>query len=121
VNKGQTGFSVARSSPSREFVSFFERDVPATVNSLFGLFGALVLLFFYDVWSAACCLVLLVSFAILNRRYSRIQESEFRIQESEKHTWRLLRSCSCSCSIFDHWGLKRIAPREKDIAQRMEQ
>jgi hypothetical protein len=31
--------------------------MPATVNSLFGLFGALVLLFFYDVWSAAFCLV----------------------------------------------------------------
>ena len=70
MNKGETGFSVARSSLSREFVNYFERDMPHTVNSLFGLFGALVLLFFYDVWSAACCLVLLVSFAILNRRYS---------------------------------------------------
>ena len=61
MNKGQTGFypgsSVARSSLSREFVNYFERDVPATVNSLFALFGALVLLFFYDVWSAAFCLV----------------------------------------------------------------
>jgi hypothetical protein len=92
VNKGQTGFypgsSVARSSLSREFVNYFERDVPATVNSLFALFGALVLLFFYDVWSAAFCLV------------------GSRIQESEKHTSRLLRSSSssCSCSIRDHWG-----------------
>jgi ABC-type multidrug transport system fused ATPase/permease subunit len=62
---------VARSSLSREFVNFFERDVPATVNSLFGLLGALVLLFFYDVWSAVFCLMLLVPLAILNRRYSR--------------------------------------------------
>jgi ABC-type multidrug transport system fused ATPase/permease subunit len=61
---------VARSSLSREFVNFFERDVPATVNSVFGLLGALVLLFFYDVWSAVFCLVLLVPLAILNRRYS---------------------------------------------------
>jgi len=62
---------VARSSLSREFVNFFERDIPATVNSLFGLLGALVLLFFYDAWSAAFCLILLVPLAILNRRYSR--------------------------------------------------
>ena len=62
---------VARSSLSREFVTFFERDVPATVNSVFGLFGALVLLFFYDVWSAVFCLMLLIPLAILNRRYSR--------------------------------------------------
>ena len=62
---------VARSSLSREFVNFFERDVPATVNSLFGLLGALVLLFFYDAWSAVFCLLLLVPLAILNRQYSR--------------------------------------------------
>ena len=61
---------VARSSLSREFVNFFERDVPATVNSLFGLLGALVLLFFYDAWSAVFCLMLLVPLAILNRQYS---------------------------------------------------
>jgi ABC-type multidrug transport system fused ATPase/permease subunit len=62
---------VARSSLSREFVNFFERDIPATVNSVFGLLGALVLLFFYDAWSAGFCLMLLVPLAILNRSYSR--------------------------------------------------
>jgi ABC-type multidrug transport system fused ATPase/permease subunit len=69
------GFStsqiVARSSLSREFVNFFERDIPATVNSLFGLLGALVLLFFYDAWSAGFCLMLLLPLAILNRGYSK--------------------------------------------------
>jgi len=54
---------VARSALSREFVTFFERDVPATVNSVFGLFGALVLLLFYDVWSAVFCLLLLIPLA----------------------------------------------------------
>jgi len=62
---------VARSSLSREFVNFFERDIPATVNSVFGLLGALVLLFFYDAWSAAFCLLLLLPLAFLNQRYSR--------------------------------------------------
>lgn len=61
---------VARSSLSREFVNFFERDVPATVNSVFGLLGALVLLFFYDAWSAGFCLMLLIPLSILNRGYS---------------------------------------------------
>jgi ABC-type multidrug transport system fused ATPase/permease subunit len=69
------GFStsqiVARSSLSREFVTFFERDIPATVNSMFGLLGALVLLLFYDAWSAAFCLMLLIPLAILNRSYSK--------------------------------------------------
>jgi len=62
---------VARSSLSREFVNFFERDIPSTVNSVFGLLGALVLLLFYDAWSAVFCLMLFVPLAILNQRYSR--------------------------------------------------
>jgi hypothetical protein len=62
---------VARSSLSREFVNFFERDIPSTVNSVFGLFGALILLLFYDAWSACFCLILLIPLAILNWRYSR--------------------------------------------------
>jgi len=62
---------VARSSLSREFVTFFERDVPATVNSVFGLLGALVLLLFYDALSAAFCLLLLIPLTILNRTYAR--------------------------------------------------
>lgn len=72
--QGKMGIStsqiVARSSLSREFVNFFERDIPATVNSVFGLLGALVLLLFYDAWSAAFCLMLLVPLAVLNRRYA---------------------------------------------------
>ncbi len=75
VEQGTMGVStsqiVARSSLSREFVTFFERDVPATVHSVFGLLGALVLLLFYDAWSAAFCLMLLIPLAILNRGYSR--------------------------------------------------
>jgi ABC-type multidrug transport system fused ATPase/permease subunit len=62
---------VARSSLSREFVNFFERDIPSTVNSVFGLLGALVLLLFYDAWSACFCLMLLLPLVFLNRRYSR--------------------------------------------------
>ena len=62
---------VARSSLSREFVDFFDRDIPSTVNSVFGLLGALVLLLFYDAWSAVFCLMLFVPLAILNQRYSR--------------------------------------------------
>jgi ABC-type multidrug transport system fused ATPase/permease subunit len=35
------------------------------------LLGALVLLLFYDAWSACFCLMLLLPLVILNRRYSR--------------------------------------------------
>ena len=62
---------VARSALSREFVSFFERDIPATVSSAFGLLGALVMLLFYDAWSAALCVLVFVPLTILNRGYSR--------------------------------------------------
>jgi ABC-type multidrug transport system fused ATPase/permease subunit len=65
-----TSHIVARSSLAREFVTFFERDIPATVHSVFGLLGALILLLFYDALSAAFCLLLLIPLAILNRGYS---------------------------------------------------
>jgi ABC-type multidrug transport system fused ATPase/permease subunit len=75
LEQGRLGMStsqiVARSSLSREFVTFFERDIPSTVNSVFGLLGALMLLLFYDGWSAALCLMLLVPLALLNRSYAR--------------------------------------------------
>ena len=62
---------VARSALSRELVNFFERDIPTTVNSGFGLFGALLMLFFYDAATAGLCLAVFVPLTILNRRYFR--------------------------------------------------
>src|SRR6516162_3458105 len=76
---------VARSSLSREFVNFFERDIPSTVNSVFGLLGALVLLLFYDAWSAVFCLMLSVPLAILNQR-----DEEARTRRAIATLYRLL-------------------------------
>jgi hypothetical protein len=61
----------ARSSLSREFVSFFERDIPEIINSLFGFVGALVMLFIYDWQIGFYCLLLLLPLSIVNYVYSR--------------------------------------------------
>jgi ABC-type multidrug transport system fused ATPase/permease subunit len=61
----------ARSSLSREFVSFFERDIPEIINSLFGFVGALVMLFIYDWQIGFYCLLLLLPLSIVNYAYSR--------------------------------------------------
>jgi ABC transporter transmembrane region len=61
----------ARSSLSREFVSFFERDIPEIINSLFGFVGALVMLFIYDWQIGFYCLLLLLPLSIINYAYSR--------------------------------------------------
>lgn len=62
---------VARSALSREFVTFFERDVPLVFNSLFGFFGALIMLFIYDWQISVYCLVLLMPLLILNRIFAQ--------------------------------------------------
>lgn len=62
---------VARSSLSREFVDFFERNIPMVLNTVFRSVGALVMLFMYDWQIVAYCVCLAVPLYVLNRRYAR--------------------------------------------------
>ena len=39
----------ARSAMSRDFVTFFEKDVPVLVGALIGIFGSVAILFWYDL------------------------------------------------------------------------
>jgi ABC-type multidrug transport system fused ATPase/permease subunit len=61
----------ARSMLSREFVEFFECDVPLLITSLFSFFGALVMLFIYDWPIGLCSLTLLVPLVLINQRYAK--------------------------------------------------
>lgn len=62
---------IARSYLSRELVIFFERDIPTMITTLFGFFGALGMLFIYDLSIGSYCLALLVPLIIINFFYSR--------------------------------------------------
>ena len=79
----------ARSHLSRQFVEFFEHQVPVIIESLYFVVGSLVALAFYDVVLAAYCLILIVPSLILNRRFGRqtlqISRSMHDIMEHEIH------------------------------------
>lgn len=62
---------VARSSLSREFVDFFERNIPMLLNTLFRSLGALVMLFIYDWHIAAYCIALAVPLYLINKKYAK--------------------------------------------------
>lgn len=62
---------VARSSLSREFVEFFENQVPLLIRSGYSILGALVMLAFYDWHLVPICLGLLLPAVVLNRIYAR--------------------------------------------------
>jgi ABC-type multidrug transport system fused ATPase/permease subunit len=62
---------VARSSLSREFVDFFEQDIPHIMTALFGFIGAWVMLLVYDVQIALYCLLLCVPLSGLNYFYAQ--------------------------------------------------
>jgi ABC-type multidrug transport system fused ATPase/permease subunit len=62
---------VARSALSREFVDFFEHDVPLIITTLIGFAGALAMLFLYDLRIGFYCLVLLAPLFLVNRLYAR--------------------------------------------------
>lgn len=61
----------ARSSLSRELVDFFERDVPMTFHSAYAIFGAWVMLLFYDWALTLLCMGMLVPLCLINFVYGK--------------------------------------------------
>ena len=61
----------ARSAMSREFVTFFEKDMPVVLNTIVSIIGSAAILFFYDLVIGAVAALLFIPVAIINRRYMR--------------------------------------------------
>lgn len=61
----------ARSTMSREFVTFFEKDMPVVINAVVGIVGSAAILFTYDLLIGAAVTLLFVPVAVLNRGYMR--------------------------------------------------
>ncbi len=74
VEQSQQGVSysqiAARSTLSREFIDFFERNIPQIIAGLFSFTGAFVMLFIYDVQIGLYCLALLIPLIAINRSYA---------------------------------------------------
>jgi ABC-type multidrug transport system fused ATPase/permease subunit len=61
----------ARSSMSRDFVTFFEKDVPVIVTSVIGIVGSTAILFAYDLVIGAVTALLFLPVVLVNRLYGR--------------------------------------------------
>ncbi|MGE0034004.1 MAG: ABC transporter six-transmembrane domain-containing protein [Xanthobacteraceae bacterium] len=61
----------ARSAMSREFVTFFEKDMPVLLNTVVSLVGSAAILFYYDLVMGALGVMLFIPVAILNRNYMK--------------------------------------------------
>ena len=61
----------ARSAMSREFVTFFEKDMPVVLNTLVSIVGSAAILFYYDLVIGAVVTSQFIPVAILNRSYMR--------------------------------------------------
>jgi ABC-type multidrug transport system fused ATPase/permease subunit len=61
----------ARSAMSREFVTFFEKDMPVVLSAMVGIIGSAAILFYYDLVIGVVAALLFIPVAILNRRYMR--------------------------------------------------
>jgi ABC-type multidrug transport system fused ATPase/permease subunit len=62
----------ARSAMSRDFVTFFEKDVPVLVTSLIGIVGSAAILFWYDLIIGAIAASLFIPVILVNRLYIRV-------------------------------------------------
>jgi ABC-type multidrug transport system fused ATPase/permease subunit len=61
----------ARSAMARDFVLFFERDVPIIATAVIGIVGSAAILFYYDWVIGALVTLLFVPVTLINRVYSR--------------------------------------------------
>ncbi len=61
----------ARSAMSREFVTFFEKDMPVVLSAMVSIIGSAAILFYYDLVIGAIATLLFLPVAIINRRYMR--------------------------------------------------
>jgi ABC-type multidrug transport system fused ATPase/permease subunit len=61
----------ARSAMSRDFVTFFEKEVPVVVTSIIGIIGSAVILFYYDMIIGAVAASLFLPVYLINRGYMR--------------------------------------------------
>jgi ABC-type multidrug transport system fused ATPase/permease subunit len=61
----------ARSAMSREFVTFFEKEMPVVLNALVSIVGSAAILFYYDLVIGAVAALLFIPVAIINRSYMR--------------------------------------------------
>jgi ABC-type multidrug transport system fused ATPase/permease subunit len=62
----------ARSAMSREFVTFFEIDVPVVITSLIHILGSAIILFWYDYQIGALAALLFIPVFLVNRVYVRV-------------------------------------------------
>src|SRR5215210_2680569 len=62
----------ARSAMSRDFVTFFEKDVPVVVTAVIGIFGSAAILLWYDLVIGALAALLFIPVYIVNRIYVRV-------------------------------------------------
>lgn len=67
----ETSKIIARSGLSREFVDFFERNVPDIINTLFKSLGALGMLIMFDWGIVVFCIILLLPLYVINKRYAK--------------------------------------------------
>jgi hypothetical protein len=65
----------ARSAMSRDFVTFFEKEVPVVVTSVIGILGSVIILFYYDLVIGAVTATLFLPVILLNRGYMRRSRS----------------------------------------------
>ncbi|CAA9314431.1 MAG: hypothetical protein AVDCRST_MAG90-678 [uncultured Microvirga sp.] len=62
----------ARSAMSRDFVTFFEKEVPVVVASIIGIVGSAAILFYYDLAIGGLVTLLFIPVILVNRVFVRV-------------------------------------------------
>lgn len=102
-NNVPTSQVIARSALSREFVDFFERDIPEVFQALCGFIGALAMLFIYDFKIGLYSMVILVPLLIINRVYiSKSIDFNRELNDRLEHEVKILTTCNGE-EVYKHY------------------
>ncbi|MDH2997019.1 hypothetical protein A1D22_04880 [Pasteurellaceae bacterium LFhippo2] len=72
--KGSTSSATAHATLSRQFVNFFEDQLPTLITSVFSIIGSVVMLIAIEFWSGLVALVILISFSLVLPRYTKMND-----------------------------------------------
>lgn len=103
--KGSTSSATAHAVLAREFVDFFETQLPVLITSVCSLAGAVIMLLLIEFWSGVAALAVLLVFCAGLPRYIKINDRlYFKLNNRLEHEVRVIERSNRS-GLIKHYRL----------------
>jgi ABC-type multidrug transport system fused ATPase/permease subunit len=94
----------AHSNLAKEFVNFLETDMVYVLEAAYNIFGALVMLYFYNNSLVMLCIAILVPVAIISKYYGKKMERLYKLKNDELEKQVAIISTGNKHAIYKHYS-----------------